>query len=162
MGKKGNGISCSSLFLDLILFIFGCIALTHSDSDVIYAACGHTLRDMLMALLILCVVFIVGGAIVVSGKCDGPVCNAVSGVCSIVFVVGVLLVLGAFTAKASIGAFNIPNCTAAMSSPLPSAYTGVPLLGIMGLITGVNSFCIGAGLVLFVCSGAVAGAGFEI
>lgn len=151
MGKKGNGISFSSIFLDLILFIFGCIALTHSDSDVIYTACGHTLRDLLMALLVLSVFFIVCGVIVVSGVCVRPVCAAVSGMCSVVFIVGVLLVLGAFTAKASIDAFNIPNCTAVMSSPLPSAYTGVPLLGIMGLIIGVKSFCIGAGLVLSVC-----------
>jgi hypothetical protein len=42
-----------------IIFVFTCIAATHSNSDSIYSACGHTLRNLLIADLVMPVVLIV-------------------------------------------------------------------------------------------------------
>jgi hypothetical protein len=154
--EEQRNVFLSSILKEFISFVFLCIALSHSDSDVIYAACGHTLRDLLMALLLLCV-FSVALVVIVALIIHGTNCESSSallggiGVCSFLFVVGMVLILGAFTTKASIDAFNTPGCPAAMSSPFPSAYTGVPLLGIMGLVSGINSFCLGVGTCLFLC-----------
>jgi hypothetical protein len=42
-----------------IIFVFACIAATHSNSDSIYSACGHTLRNFLIAGLVLPSILIV-------------------------------------------------------------------------------------------------------
>jgi hypothetical protein len=40
-----QGCSCSVF----VVFVFTCIALRHSHNDLIYSACGHTLRNLLIA-----------------------------------------------------------------------------------------------------------------
>jgi hypothetical protein len=56
-----------------------------------------------------------------------------------------LLVAGPFMTKLAIDAFNAPGCTVAME------VCGVPLLGIVGLVSGVQLMCMGVALVLFLC-----------
>jgi hypothetical protein len=147
--------------------VFLCIALTHSATDTIYTPCGKTARDLLVALVVtvLCapIVFaMVAGCVHLATNAHQTLNWAVPAVLLLIYSVGILLVLGLFTLRAAADTFRSPACVAAMSSVddgmySPSANTGVPLLGIMGLIQGLRCVCLGASVCLYMLI-AIAGA----
>ncbi len=134
--------SISRVLFDIVFLIMLFTALAHSEQ--VYAACGHTLRDLLLTCVCVCLVFpcVVGCLIL----CYGGAKDCVWTLCclSVLFCI-VLLVAGPFMTKLAIDAFNAPGCTVAME------LFGVPLLGIVGLVSGVQLMCMGVALVLFLC-----------
>jgi hypothetical protein len=147
----GAGIFGPAMF---VLFVFQCIALTHSDTDAYYAACGHTLRDSMMASLILSTTgpIFVGISSLILSCCS----VRAAGVLAIVFVVFYAIaevVLSILILNESVIALNNSNCTAAMQSTdggisSVSAYTGSPLLGIIGIVSSSLTFF---SLFVFLC-----------
>ena len=139
--------SCCGYFISFLIFVFTCIALTHSDNDIVYDSCGHTLRILMMvnalvyiALLILfCFVFgMIKSCLKEKSRSTLAVITTVF---IIIFTVG-MLCLSAFTVNESVVAISNPNCTSAMSSKegginSPSANMGIPLLAITGFVVGV-------------------------
>ena len=157
--------SCCGYFISFLIFVFTCIALTHSDNDIVYDSCGHTLRILMMvnalvyiALLILfCFVFGMIESCLVDKSMSSmseksmseksrseksrSTLAVITTVFIIIFTVG-MLCLSAFTVNESVVAISNPNCTSAMSSKegginSPSANMGIPLLAITGFVVGV-------------------------
>jgi len=140
--SSGGGNCCSFISL-FISFVFVCISLTHSDNSMVYDACGHTLRDVMMADLLVPVCCSILSCIVVEVlNCCACVIIPIASILFLVCGVVCLLCLGAVTVDESIKALSIPDCVLAMSSTegginSPSANTGSPLLALMGFFVGV-------------------------
>lgn len=140
-----------------IIFVFTCIAVSHSNSDLIYSTCGHTLRDLLIADLVvssslLCFAFLLccfGMCYVKSNSVSPDEPKSVSPVAIFVLSITATLLgvvttscLGAFTISESVIALQNSDCTSAMRNTddginSPSANLGSPLLAIMGIVQGV-------------------------
>jgi hypothetical protein len=134
--------SLSRCLSGVVFLVMLFTALAHSEQAS--AACSHNLRDLLLACVIVCVclpcvamclILACGGA----KKCVLMIC--VLGVLGSI----ALLVVGPFMTKFAIDAFNAPGCTAAME------IHGVPLLGIVGLVSGIQLTCMGTVLLLVLC-----------
>lgn len=143
--------SCCGYFISFLIFVFTCIALTHSDNDIVYDSCGHTLRILMIVnaivyfalLILLCFVFgmIKSYLKEISTSTLSVITTVFTTVFIIIFTVG-MLCLSAFTVNESVVAISNPNCTSAMSSKegginSPSANMGIPLLAITGFVVGV-------------------------
>jgi hypothetical protein len=147
-----------------IIFVFTCIAATHSNSDSIYSACGHTLRNLLIADLVMPVVLIVVLLLFICLEwcfCIGKIQSMKnifkakvkpSELPSITVLIFVLFVyisiavgaacLGGFSISESVIAMGNSDCMSAMSNTTdginsPSANIGSPLLAIMAMIQGL-------------------------
>ena len=144
MVDASSGVdNCCSVVLLFISFVFVCISLTHSDSSIVYDACGHTLRDVMMADLLVPVCCSIISCLVSEAMhyCDFQLYN-ITGIVFLVCGAVCMLCLGSVTVDESIKALSIPNCVLAMSSTegginSPSANTGSPLLAVMGFFVGV-------------------------
>ncbi len=161
-----------------IIFVFTCIAATHSNSDSIYSACGHTLRNFLIADLVMPVVLIVVLFLLICLEwcfCIGKIQSIVnisnasvtSGespsttVLIFVYLVRISIAVGAaclggFSISESVIAMGNSDCMSAMSNTTdginsPSANTGSPLLAIMAIVYGISYCCIA----LILCVGIV-------
>jgi hypothetical protein len=149
------GISLLSQFLsDVVFLVILFTALAHFEQAS--AACGHTLRDLLLACVIVCMVcpcVVVCLSLACGGAKNCAWILAFGGAKNCAWILcglGVLgsitpLVVGPFMTNFAIDAFNAPGCTAAME------IHGVPLLGIVGLVSGVQLTCMGAALLLVLC-----------
>ena len=147
--------SCCGYFISFLIFVFTCIALTHSDNDIVYDSCGHTLRILMMVnaivyfalLILLCFVFGMIKSCLTEKNRPTLAASPAIAICTtvfiIIFTVG-MLCLSAFTVNESVVAISNPNCTSAMSSKegginSPSANMGIPLLAITGFVVGVSN-----------------------
>ena len=145
MSAHPSAVVFSSLsrFLSGVVFLVMLFtALAHSEQ--VHAACGHTLRDLLLTCVIVC--FVCPCAVM----CLILACGGAKKCVLMICVLGVLgsialLVVGPFMTKFAIDAFNAPGCTAAME------IHGVPLLGIVGLVSGIQLTCMGTVLLLVLC-----------
>ena len=139
--NSNNCYSCLDFLILLLLFIFHCIALTYSDNDTYYAACGHTLRDLMVGGIVilsagLLIVYII---IMILGFCGFPKAAGVFGMVSVFFYFISLLILSGLILNYSIISLNNANCTAAMRSTdgginSISANTGSPFIAIIGIV----------------------------
>ena len=121
-------------------FVFGCIALTHSNDDAVIEKCGHGLRDWVLAHVCIYSVFFVLGCVTsfVVGGCltsedigvrrKGHICSTVwYFVWFIVFIIDCIYMF-----IYSDEAVHKPNCISALESH--SAGLGSPLLARMGYV----------------------------
>jgi hypothetical protein len=166
LNEYGPVILCSNCSV-FVVFVFACIALTHSDNDLIYSACGHTLRNLLIADIMLPILFYLVAAVHmctsvrVCGCCIGGN-GSVNGelvVFSCVCCFVLIVCLGSYTLSESVYAVQNSNCTDAMRNTYdgmdsPSAGLGIPLLVVVGFIFGVLNLLIVAAS-LFGCVYAV-------
>lgn len=133
-----------------ILFIFTCIALYLSDKEVVYVACGHSLRNSVLVNLLSVIIFsLVFCLLFLKSCCD---INARSFLilvlASITFFFMGILSIGSWTIHESRIAAQNPNCTSALSMDSVSANLKTPLLIHIGLVNG--SIMVIASLVLYV------------
>lgn len=152
--EYGPVILCSNCSVFVVL-VFACIALTHSDNDLIYFACGHTLRNLLIADIMIPILFYLVTAVHMctsvrvydcciwgNGRVNGELV-----IFSFVVFVVCIACLGSFTVSESVHAIQNSNCTDAMHNTYdgmnsPSAGLGIPLLVVIGFIFGVSNLLI--------------------
>ena len=162
------GVCCG--LLPFISYVFVCISLTHANNDIVYTACGHTLRDVMIADLLVpvCVAILYGivFGVIVCSSCNNGSALVISNIIFLLLGTVCLLCLGAITVNESVNALGNSSCISAMSSQegginSPSANLGSPLLAIMGFVVGVPYIIVSVGLVVviiiftcvFMCSG---------
>ena len=138
-----TGVGVSPLF---ILFVLQCIALTHSDTEVYYAACGHSLRDLMVSSV--CVTFVgLIGVVIISLLvllCSDKMALVVGIILMVLYAIAEV-VLSGLILNESVIALDNPNCTSAMQSTdggikSISANTGSPLLAIIGITSSALTF----------------------
>jgi hypothetical protein len=112
-----------------VVFIFQCIALTHSDTEAFRIACGSSLRDWMIADTIinsvglLTIGFIILVAML-SEKNDEDESGGIVVIAMVCLYLSVLLILGIGTLAESVKALNDAVCEAAMKD------TEMALIGI--------------------------------
>ena len=136
-----------ALTLLFLVFIFQCIALTHSDTDIFYAACGHTLRDLMMSSL--CISTIGIAFVAVLSGCVACCCSPEAGGeiaigCFFSYVL-IQVFMSGFILNEGVKALGNSNCTAVMQSTdgginSISANLGSPLLAIMGIVSSTLTY----------------------
>lgn len=134
------------------LYVFSWIAVTHTDSKTFYAPCGHLPRDLLTVCVTMpfVVIMIMGGLYAFCRTCEREaLVITVSVLVSLMAMVS--LGLGAVTVTVAFDALGHSDCSAAMSSTeagidSPSAGTGIPLLGLMAVVKGVQYIAFGVAL----------------
>jgi ABC-type Fe3+ transport system permease subunit len=139
-------VVCATVFIialvvaHIVLFVYYCLALTHSDSDVFYDACGSRLRTYMIVTIT--APFVAVACI----SCCGLFCcytsdafdqftRIVSNVCSLVVAVMYGLVI-----DECVKALNNQRCMDAMRTDSISAGTGSPLIAWIGLVASANYF----------------------
>ena len=135
-----------ALTLYFLVFIFQCIALTHSDTDIFYAACGHTLRDLMMSSLCISTIGIAFVA-VLSGCvacCSAGAAEWIAIGCFFLYVL-IQVFMSGFILNEGVKALGNSNCTAVMQSTdgginSISANLGSPLLAIMGIVSSTLTY----------------------
>jgi small-conductance mechanosensitive channel len=137
-----------------LLFVFQCIALTHSDTDAFYAACGHQLRDLMLGSLILStagiIIFIVIYSVLmyISLKVGTR-----AAFCLFLLYVLVEIFLSGFILGRAADALGNQACKDAMQSVdgginSISANIGSPLLAIVGIVSSAFTFGV---ILFFIC-----------
>jgi len=153
------------VLVNFVLFVFACIALTHSDNDLIFHACDGTLRIIVMVDLIapLAGLFVWGCSCLIP-RCDNIGKDARIGLYAFLFIVTAGLCI--FTFMASDQALKKPDCVSAMRSTddisafpgdhgyikglkSPSANTGWPLLAVSGYYYGLFYACLAIMFLIF-------------
>jgi hypothetical protein len=156
---------CVVVLVNFVLFVFACIALTHSDNDLIFHACDGTLRIIVMVDLIapLAGLFVLGWIFLMFG-CGDIGKDARIGLYAFLFIVTAGLCI--FTFMASDQALKKPDCVSAMRSTddisafpgdhgyikgleSPSANTGWPLLAVSGYYYGLFYACLAIMFLIF-------------
>ena len=137
-----------------LLFVFQCIALTHSDTDAFYAACGHQLRDLMLGSLILStagiIFFIVVFAVLIP---IAPKVGIWAAFCSFLLYVLIEIFLSGFILSGAADALGNQTCKDAMQSVdgginSISANIGSPLLAIVGIVSSAFTFVV---ILFFIC-----------
>jgi hypothetical protein len=138
-----------------VLFIFTCIALTHSDTEAFYSACGHTLRYLMMTNIIVNTIVVLALTLIVY-----IITVCVKGKAAIVTVVTFLVLYILFNIimpisilSYSLTALDDPTCKSAMQSTdgginSVSADTGGAILAITGMVNSIFNLVL---LCIFVC-----------
>jgi hypothetical protein len=143
-----------SALVSFVIFVFSCIAATHSDSDSVYSACGHTLRvllivDIMFPSISVAAFFLIACCMCISGNTIADITDQSYGMAFkiLVFLVLIsmaagLICLGYFSISESITAMSDSDCMSAMRNTTdginsPSANTGTPLLAIMVMVMGI-------------------------
>jgi hypothetical protein len=146
MSDTNNEVVAGALTLYFLVFIFQCIALTHSDTDIFYAACGHTLRDLMMSSLCISTIGIAFVA-VLSGCvacCSARAAEWIAIGCFFLYVL-IQVFMSGFILNEGVKALGNSNCTAVMQSTdgginSISANLGSPLLAIMGIVSSTLTY----------------------
>jgi hypothetical protein len=127
-----------------VFFVFACIALTHSNNQLVSNACGDSLRNIVMADMVLQIfspcIFIPLLMWMFYKRTDNTKI-LLSQIFIILLFLALAACLGGFTISETVTALNNSNCTAVLSSTdgginSPSANLGSPLLAIAGIIYG--------------------------
>ena len=138
-----------------VLFVFMCIALTHSDTEAFYSACGHTLRYLMMTNIIVNTIVVLALTLIVY-----IITVCVKGKAAIVTVVTFLVLYILFNIimpisilSYSLTALDDPTCKSAMQSTdgginSVSADTGGAILAITGMVNSIFNLVL---LCIFVC-----------
>ena len=156
-------LQCVTLLLSwagFVLFIFTCIALTHSDTEAFYSACGHTLRYLMMTNIIVNTIVVLALTLIVY-----IITVCVKGKAAIVTVVTFLVLYILFNIimpisilSYSLTALDDPTCKSAMQSTdgginSVSADTGGAILAITGMVNSIfNLVLLGISVCCLTCS----------
>ena len=151
---------CLFVLANFVLFVFACIALTHSDNDLIKTACDGTLRIFVMVDMVafFAGVFLCGCSYCIP-SCDNKSRDFVMTLSIFIFIATFGLSL--ITFMASDQAMKNPDCVSVMRSTVdpvsshpadrynpvkgldsPSANTDWPLLAVSGFYYGVFYACL--------------------
>ena len=140
MSETASGIGNVCFTPIFIIFVFQCIALTHSDNNTFYDACGHTLRDLMMSnLIILFAFFIFIYFLNCIVGCKGKVLDDVF-LKTLYFLISMFeVIMSICILKYGADALNNSVCNDAMCSTEGgvnsiSANTGSALLAIIGIV----------------------------
>ena len=137
-----------------LLFVFQCIALTHSDTDAFYAACGHQLRDLMLGSLILSTAGIIFFFVVFAVLIPiAPKVGIWAAFCSFLLYVLIEIFLSGFILGRAADALGNQACKDAMQSVdgginSISANIGSPLLAIVGIVSSAFTFVV---ILFFIC-----------
>jgi hypothetical protein len=120
-----------------VFFVFACVALTHSDRDSVYQACGTGLRDWVMADLIVSIFFWVIPCIFAFCISACIFNTAGAYLCTLIPFVGAFVLCVCFSCYTLINAsqaMNNPDCTSALSGTVEGINS--PLLAYIGYLYG--------------------------
>ena len=155
--EVSGSVECCFILL-FILFVFQCIALTNSDTDAFYAACGHTLRDLVMSnLIITCAAFIIINLLGCIVWCMRK--ELEPGFVNVYFALYLIfeVIMSICILKEGVDTLNNSVCNTAMRSTdggsnSISANTGSALLAIIGIVPSalLLSICICIPIIVFV------------
>ena len=130
----------------LTYFVFQCIALAHSDTEEFYSACGHTLRDLVMACVVLnCFGTIFSFGVMLCVKQSNGLACVIFGTVLLILYGILLLLLKSLMTKESVAALSNSDCSSMMRNTTGginsiSANTGSPLLACVGIVDGTLFF----------------------
>ena len=139
---------CLALFILIIFvfFVFQCIALNNSDTEIFYKVCGHTLRTLILSSVVISTVAGFLALVLYLGSELNVINVYVTFYINLLlFYTFIELILSAFIIIEGYVAMDSTNCTLAMKNTTGgmnsiSANTGYSLLAMVGLISSIGSW----------------------